>query len=73
MMQFVMSQEKPVNTLPEAGLQLDIPKDYLCAISKNSVLVLEKKIFKGLVNRKNFFAFFHIQSSAKMPVGGVSP
>ena len=38
-------------------------------ISKNSV---EGKIFKGLVNRNQIFEFFHIQSSAKMLVGGVS-
>ena len=35
-------------------------------------VVLEKKIFKGLVNRKQIFAFFHFQSSAEMHVGGVS-
>ena len=34
---------------------------------------MEKKIFKGLVNRNQIFAFFHIQRSAKMPVGGISP
>ena len=28
--------------------------------------------FKCLVNRNQIFAFFHIQSSAKMPVGRVS-
>ena len=51
---------------------LDIPEDYLCEISKHSVVVLKKKIFKGLVNRNQIFAFFHIQSLVKMPVGGVS-
>ena len=34
--------------------------------------VLEKKIFKGLINRNQIFAFFHIQSSVKMHVGEVS-
>ena len=29
--------------------------------------ILEKKIFKSLVNRNQIFAFFHFQSSAKMP------
>ena len=38
----------------------------------NSV-VLEKKIFKGHVKRNEIFAFFHTQSYAKMPAGGVSP
>ena len=28
--------------------------------------------FKGLAKRNLIFAFFHIQSSAKIPVGGVS-
>ena len=31
-----------------------------------------QRFFKGLVNRNQIFAFFHIQSSAKMPVGRVS-
>ena len=35
-------------------------------------VVLEKKIFKSIVNRNQIFAFFHFQSSTKMPVGGVS-
>ena len=47
----------------------------LYAISKNSVEKFKygEEDFKGLVNRNQSFAFFHIQSSAKMPVGGVLP
>ena len=44
---------------------------FVCNISEFCRVVLEK-IFKGLINRNQIFAFFHFQSSAKMPVGGVS-
>ena len=45
---------------------------FVCNISEFSGVVLEKKIFKGLVNRNQVFAFFNFQSSAKISVGGVS-
>ena len=45
----------------------------VCNIEEFCSVVSEKKIFKGLENRNQIFAFFDIQSSAKMTVGGVSP
>ena len=41
---------------------------FVCNTEEFCQAVLEKKIFKGLVNRNQIFAFLHIQSSAKIPV-----
>ena len=45
---------------------------FVCDILEFCSVVLEKKIFKGLVKRNHIFAFFNFQSSAKMALGGVS-
>ena len=44
---------------------------YLRILFSSQVVLM--KIFKGMVNRNQIFAFFYIQSSAKMPVSKVSP
>ena len=39
---------------------------FVCNILEFCWVLLKKKIFKGVLNRTQIFAFFHFQSSAKM-------
>ena len=47
-------------------------KDYLCAISKNSVHQFWIRFLKFLLLKQTFLHFGHFQSSAEMSVGRIS-